>query len=335
MLAALSLAPGCIDPKSPAAVAERRPSFHTPAWSLPASPEFHGKVLAVQAFDATACRPCHGAQYDGGLVGVSCRACHASYPHPAGWAEGHAESLQDTGWALRACSACHGTNYDVVKVRNSCRTCHLQPAGPEACNTCHGNFGGDGSNPADVAPPAGVDGETDPATPAVGAHQAHLAQPGQAPFATCAECHVVPATLEAAGHIDTDGHAEIRFGVRTTTPTESGARQPLPAYDRSAETCSNTYCHGNWGLLQTASSYPFVYSGARMLGHNAAPGWTRPNTVFCGSCHALPPTGHDPAALSACAGCHEGVVDERGNIIDRTLHVNGRVNVFGMEYPMF
>jgi len=33
--------------------------------------------------------------------------------------------------------------------------------------------------------------------------------------------------------------------------------------------------------------------------------------------------------------CHSGVVDENGNIADKTKHVNGKVNVFGREYSVF
>jgi hypothetical protein len=70
-----------------------------------------------------------------------------------------------------------------------------------------------------------------------------------------------------------------------------------------------------------------------MTGDNASPEWTDPDAVFCGSCHGLPPTGHNPFELDACANCHSSVVDATGSIIDKTKHVNGLLNVFGQEFP--
>ncbi len=43
----------------------------------------------------------------------------------------------------------------------------------------------------------------------------------------------------------------------------------------------------------------------------------------CGTCHGLPPTGHIAAPITSCYLCHQGVVDEMGNIIDKDKHING------------
>ena len=69
-----------------------------------------------------------------------------------------------------------------------------------------------------------------------------------------------------------------------------------------------------------------------MTGANESPGWTGGGGGgACASCHALPPAGHMPFALSSCVNCHTGVVNGAGNIIDKTKHINGKVNVFGSE----
>ena len=72
-----------------------------------------------------------------------------------------------------------------------------------------------------------------------------------------------------------------------------------------------------------------------MQGYSASPIWIDHDSAECGSCHDLPPVGHNPFELSACAGCHGLVIDAEGEIIDKTKHANGLINVFGQEFPMF
>jgi predicted CxxxxCH...CXXCH cytochrome family protein len=50
----------------------------------------------------------------------------------------------------------------------------------------------------------------------------------------------------------------------------------------------------------------------------------------CGSCHGLPPGGaHPQVAGVACSICHDRTVDASSKIVDRTLHINGAVDVKG------
>ncbi len=331
----------CSDPENAPTSPQAQVSVHESGWNIVASANFHGKALAAKQFDASECRQCHGSQLDGGIVGVSCKTCHASFPHPAtGWVVGansHIAFLKNNAYNLQSCQGCHGQNYGTVKVNNSCLTCHTKPGGPEACNTCHGNSGGDPAVLTNVAPPRGLDGETATTAPAVGAHQAHLAYfPSASLAGTCQQCHALPQNFAAAGHIDADGKAEPLFnGDLVKLATENGARVPNPSYNAASNTCAGTYCHGNWGLLKTGSQYTFIYAADKIEGSSAAPKWTDPATVACGTCHGLPPTGHNPFDLTSCATCHQGVIDVNGNIIDATKHVNGKVNVFMQEYPMF
>ncbi len=106
-------------------------------------------------------------------------------------------------------------------------------------------------------------------------------------------------------------------------------------YNATANTCAGSYCHGNWGLLKSQSQYAFIYTADKMEGINAAPKWTDSASAACGTCHGNPPVGHQPHDLTRCFVCHAGVVDENGKIADKTKHINGKVNAFGQEYPMF
>jgi predicted CxxxxCH...CXXCH cytochrome family protein len=225
----------------------------------------------------------------------------------------------------------------VQKLNNSCLTCHTKQSGPEACNTCHGDFAGDAADLKKSAPPKGLDDETDPTTPAVGAHEAHFVYFDKlTTAAVCQECHALPQSFAAPGHVDPDGHAELLFeGALTTIKTEGGARVPNASYNAANNTCAGTYCHGNWGLLKSQSSNSFIFTADKMEGLNASPRWTDTSSPACGSCHALPPTGHRFHDVTVCSICHFNVMDENGNIIDKTMHINGKVNVFGQEYPMY
>jgi predicted CxxxxCH...CXXCH cytochrome family protein len=332
---------GCSDQQEPPTAAQVQVNIHAPGWNVTASPNFHGKALAAKNFNSAECRQCHGSQFDGGIVGVSCKTCHASFPHPAtGWVVGansHGAFLKQNAYKLDSCKGCHGQNYGTVKVNTSCLTCHTMPGGPEACNTCHGNFSGDATDLKNAAPPKGLDDETDATTPAVGAHQAHLPfNPNLSAADACQECHAVPANLAAVDHIDADGKAEVPInGMLVRLKTEGGNRVPNPSYSSATNSCSGTYCHGNWALSKSQSSYNFIYSADKIEGNTASPKWTDSSTAACGTCHGLPPTGHNPFPLSACTNCHGDVVDAFGQINNKAKHVNGKVNVFAQEYPMF
>jgi hypothetical protein len=338
-VSALLFLAACSDPQDAPLAPQAQVSVHVQGWNVAASPDFHGKALAPKQFNSEECRPCHGSQYDGGISNVSCKTCHASFPHPAtGWVGGHGTFLKSNGYDLNSCQSCHGQNYGTVKVSNSCLTCHTKQGGPEACNLCHGNSTGDVTDLKNAAPPNGLDDETGATTPAVGAHQAHLPfNPNLSVAEACQECHAVPANFFAAGHVDADGEAEVPFnGALSRLITERGNRVPNAVYDPAGNTCSGTYCHGNWALLKSFSPYDFVYTADKMEGNAAAPRWTDPNTAACGTCHGLPPTGHQDAPLTACMTCHGDVVDGFGNINNKAKHANGKVNViFKDEYPMF
>lgn len=260
--------------------------------------------------------------------------------HPADWlkvgsVDFHGRTLARQNYDFAACKQCHGTRYDGGLVEVSCLTCHNKPGGPEACNTCHGDFNADPADFAAIAPPRGLDGETEETDAAVGAHQHHLEYFASAE-ATCGECHTVPPAFNSPGHIDATPGAEVSFpGTLVKTATEGGLRQPAPAFDAATNSCNNAYCHGNWGLLKAQSQFVFIYASEKIEGNTASPVWNDEESAACGTCHDLPPKGHNPFELSACVTCHQGVIDQTGVIIDKTKHINGKINVFGQEFPMF
>jgi predicted CxxxxCH...CXXCH cytochrome family protein len=182
--------------------------------------------------------------------------------------------------ALGGCNGCHGTP-PPSHAQARCATCHPQDAphidgviqvGRTAgCDGCHGGSG-------DPAPPYDLDGNEFTTALGVGAHQAHLAGASQlrAPLA-CGECHAVPATVDAAGHIDSALPAEVLPGV---------------GWNRITGTCG-TWCHGS-----------------------AAPVWTQEGGAACGSCHAVPPATavHAGVTTVQCANCHPSAAHMDGDV---------------------
>ncbi len=302
---------------------------HLPAWTNVAAGSSHGHYLKGRSWATVECRGCHGEDHAGGSSGQSCFTCHPSYPHVAGIGTSHPASLRTAGYPFGTCHVCHGTDYAGGTVGvTSCMIsgCHRDasnnPKSPEACNTCHGNFRGAASEPGTWAP-------------STGAHAKHLSTNVRGATAQCRECHNVPSTTFAAGHLGTDGVAEIAFnGPVALTQTDAGRVVPTPAYNSSTGRCSNTYCHGNWVLRRSSaqSSYQHFYTDSLMVGANAQPSWTGgAGDAACGTCHAIAPAGHFSFALNACATCHADVIDAAGNFIDKSKHVNGKRNVFDSE----
>lgn len=185
---------------------------------------------------------CHGAtspRWDAPVTG-SCDTCHGA-PPPS--------HFQDQ------CATCHPTGAPHVDGT-------VQIGRTNGCDGCHGRGG-------NAAPPYDLAGNEFSTALGVGAHHAHLNAPSQlrAPL-QCSECHAVPTSLLAAGHIDSALPAEVLPGV---------------AWNRLTQTCG-TWCHGS-----------------------AAPVWTQTGGATCGTCHGVPPATAAHAGVTGvqmCAGCH-------------------------------
>jgi predicted CxxxxCH...CXXCH cytochrome family protein len=321
---------------------------HKTGWTGNVPATSHGGYLSQKNWQLEECASCHGSAYTGGTGSPSCFTCHAAYPHTVfASAGGHPAFLFDRGYPLDGCKTCHGTTYDgSTLVHVSCMSagCHVDAGGqkksPEACNTCHGDFRALATNTISAAPPKGVMGDSATTSRSVGAHQKHLASGALGKELKCVECHTVPTQVLIAGHVDTQLPAEVDFhDTMANLATAAGTYRPAPAYNATTLTCANTYCHGNWKA--TRSSAPtelaFAYADSVMTGANHTPSWTGgPASGACTSCHSLPPAGHIPAVASSCGSsfCHVGVVafvDNDVRIIDKTKHINGKINVRGTE----
>jgi len=116
----------------------------------------------------------------------------------------------------------------------------------------------------------------------VGAHAAH--GPDAAAPVACSDCHQVPATVDAPGHLFDDGHgttdlvAEVAFGARARLGNVS------PSYDRTSRSCT-VYCHGESLGAGGAARRPRWTAGPR----------------GCDGCHEVPAGGGGPD----CSTCHQ------------------------------
>jgi len=233
----------------------------------------------------------------------------------------HGNLLKGKFWKMTECQSCHGPKYSGLTAP-SCLTCHTSSFGPEACNTCHGSF----TDPTRIAPPRSINNNSNTSDKGVGAHSKHLYDNTLGNQTSCFTCHNVPQSIYASGHFDTGLPAEVFLKELALANVANNA-----VYDPTAATCSNTYCHGNFVFYknEAPAEDQFVFTADSMAGLNNTVDWTKVDgsQAACGSCHGLPPAGHIQVPLTACASCHGTVIDFNGNIIDKTRHINGIINV--------
>lgn len=210
----------------------------------------HGEYLASVNYYFEACVDCHGDDLRGTPSGPggsrirSCYECHNTDNHLIGFTRSfeHDEFIAEAGWDFTSCYNCHSNmeNTSEVSFGGSCGSsaCHDSDlGGPEACNTCHGNFSGGMDYEYKWAPPSDLSGNISTSVRGVGAHQAHLRAE---PPVSCDNCHVVPNGLNSDGHLGTDG-AEVIFSGMATEGSFNAQ------YDYENMTCS-VYCHGDMEL---------------------------------------------------------------------------------------
>lgn len=173
------------------------------------------------------------------------------------------------------------------------------------CSLCHGTE----DSPA---PPRNTSGESDATAHGVGWHQAHLEGANAlAHPIPCDTCHVVPATVNAPGHLD-DGEtgADLKFGGMAVT------NNLMVEYVRETSTCKNVYCHGA------------TLSG----GSNIAPDWDDDDSdeeLNCGSCHGFPPPDPHPS-VQQCSNCHADTVTAEMEL-NLDFHINGKIDLAYVE----
>jgi predicted CxxxxCH...CXXCH cytochrome family protein len=251
--------------------------------------------------------------------------CSSSYCHGATLAGGQqtAPVWTQVDGTQSQCDSCHGFPPPAPHTATTdCYQCHGETVYPDntiyigglkhidglvqgpgiACNSCHGSE-------ENAAPPRDTAGHVATTVVTVGAHQAHLVDGAVRAAIACAECHVVPQTLDDPGHIDDDLPAELTWGPL------AAANATAPAWDRGAQTCSNTYCHGTT-----------LAGGARKT-----PAWTTVDGTQsqCDSCHGNPPPAPHPQ-LETCTWCHQETVQQDGTIdIAGGTHIDGILQARG------
>lgn len=159
----------------------------------------------------------------------------------------------------------------------------------------------------------------------VGAHTSHIrASHSLTQPIDCNECHVVPDSLFAEGHLDSDDIAEITF---SSFVSDSG--RIVPIWNRDNASCSQIYCHGNFVFPKAESQNPWIYAEGydSIMGNDTTIIWTESGFSECGTCHDLPPKGHNPVYI-LCGGCHSSVVaSDNVTIIDKAKHINGEIDL--------
>ncbi len=273
--------------------------------------------------------------------GLACGTCHPPVGTPVVGglhADGAVEVVFDpslvapeASWnaATQACAvACHDrggarpipTWSDTTPM--GCNDCHALSAKNHfagACNACHAEANaagtaltggslhmngkvdlGDGSGGCGACHGSGAD-----PWPRDSVHRAHENPAIAAPVA-CASCHVVPASILAAGHLDQP--IAVTFGGHAL---DRGAN---PAWNGTS--CTNVACHG-----------------AKLADPPATPVWTDAsgNASRCGACHGVPPTQHTPALDCSRSICHGTEVSPQPTITitpsGLALHINGVIDL--------
>lgn len=236
----------------------------------------------------------------------------------------HGNLVRSYNWDLKVCQHCHAADFSGGTTGASCLKCHTNAGGPEACNTCHGDF----KNIARIAPPRDINKDTSTTVLGVGAHTKHLYETTLGNQVSCSNCHKVPQNYNSPGHIDSDLPAEVILSGQATSHGASDA-----SYNHADGTCANTYCHGNFTFYKDSTDInkQYIFTADKITGNSQTVIWNKVDAsqIKCGSCHGLPPTGHLQVPLKDCIGCHRGVVDENGNIIDKTKHINGKIDLLG------
>ena len=229
----------------------------------------------------------------------ACGACHGApppAPHPQGEDCGLCHQSMNPGdFALKKIS------YPELHING-----RVDVTSTQACDTCHGNAG-------QSAPPRDAHGNTATTAPGVGAHAQHMTSTStwHAPIA-CNECHTVPGSTTDQTHLDS-----INEVFLTPAAATGGLLQiPGAAYDATARTCTNTYCHGGGGSPLKGGSVP-------------TPTWTRVDGTQsqCGSCHGAPPPAPHPSNTN-CGTCHPTMTPGNNTTITYPAkHIDGNVDV--------
>ncbi len=262
---------------------------HPAGWADPSSPQFHAQWLAQNGFPLPRCQQCHGGDYAGGAVGVSCSQSNCHSQAPIG------------------CTTCHGAD-GTPRPRTGahwahqpfCSTCHQVPA--ETTESVQHHASGDASTLiafsglalADAGPEAAAPA-WDPAAQRCTNTYCHGAASPKWTTTTqiqCNGCHAAPP----ANHARWQRVASTPAACATCHPDpgdgSAGPTHVNGAVDITVTSC--TACHGSDGhpnppLSLEGSTDPTT----RGVGaHERHLDGTLPDRIStalpCNDCHAVP-----------------------------------------------
>ncbi len=243
--------------------------------------------------------------------------------HGQGWIDTgsvnfHGKYIQNINYNLAICKQCHGSNYEGGTSNSSCWQCHSGPGGPENCATCHG-----------MPPAPDRYGNTSSTAPGVGAHYIHYTGTGTISSTAmhCEDCHHLPNGVSDSTHITATRIAQVQ--ISNLGALQTNGVVPSASFSQSTLKCTNTFCHGSWMLPKSGLATDSVFSGTVMSGANYSPIWNGGSSQdSCGSCHGIPPSGHNsygPSNSQGCSLCHEDVTTASGKL----MHMNGKINLAG------
>ena len=221
--------------------------------------------------------------------------------HPTGWdnPQAHGISFFEN---RQTCEPCHGQDLTGGTSQVSCDQCH-HSSWREDCTFCHG-----GEYNQTGAPPKGiqVEGKGFP-------HNVHVIE-NDYHIAFCDTCHLLPDNMDSPEHIDGiyggEISAEIKFKPFDHT-----------IYDMVQKTCTNIYCHGNG---QESLEGPLSWQTTEF------------NGLTCTSCHegytnskslSGAHNNHLKLSMFTCSTCHSDVILSDNTIKDKSLHINGQVDI--------
>ena len=297
--------------------------------------------LSCHSEGPTDCATCHRGNIDPEHDAHQAYDCSVCHQVPSRWDQaGHLDPppaevtfsglgarFSGASWQGGSCKEvyCHGVfepTWEVGIGQGACGTCHLNPPDGHAsdrCEHCHQRQGGHLDGEVQIGrsetgcqgchgtestpePPPSLSGTASISSVGVGAHQAHL-EPTlrlRRPL-RCQDCHLVPEMVTSPGHIDSPLPAEVfPEAIREQSVAFAGGNNAF--WDRRTLTCVE-YCHG----------------GRSPVWNDIGP------QVFCGSCHAIPPTDmtHDPVwDVFGCVDCHSSAIDPFGNPFPEE-HIDG------------
>jgi predicted CxxxxCH...CXXCH cytochrome family protein len=269
-----------------------------------------------------------GGNYD-------CVRCHLGYTRTTITAATHVNGLIELGAAGFTYSQGGGATHPAANSFGTCSAtnCHGQgaptwgatsaapvkgfPYSATQCAKCHGSAA---TNPFYSTAIPKVTLNTDAK---VGAHTDHLFGTRNISSAiACPECHTVPATVAAAGHMN--GTALVAYNG------------PLAkANTTNATSCATTWCHGgNTTLIpqnspaRTTPAWGTRFPTTSTLGTG---GTGTSGSGYCAQCHGYPPRNatHAGKTASSCTGCHPHINADGLTFNDKTKHVNGIIEAAG------